>query len=151
MRFSLLLIPLMLFLAGCADPSKPYLNVEITSSVQPATVNEAYQQRNAAVAPMRLICIDPIRLTTTTASLRRQQIAGIRNVSAGNDRDKIARGCAARYLPSGYQVIHSRWLETSDHWWVLAQTVRYPAGSIWVTVDPSQARYGRRPIEFLAF
>jgi len=160
MRFLVFLVFLLALplLAACADPSNPNPNVELWMNNEPAQVYELNNQPRPqpvlqvdAIGPKRLICISPVGLTGTVGSITRQQIIGIDNVRWGNDRAEIRDGCSSNWLPSGFQVVHTRWIQTADGWWVLAQTVRYPRGSLWVTVDPLQAQYSRQPIQYRVF
>jgi len=98
--------------------------------------------------PVRLVCLNPDGLISHVNNLARNQIIGI-NYAARNG--KVRWPCDDVQLPVGTVVLHERWVQTRDRWWVLGQTVQYPNGAVMVTVDPLQTSYRRQPMQFLRF
>lgn len=95
--------------------------------------------------PVRLVCMNPDGLVAHVEKLTRNQIIGVRYAALAGE---IKWPCDDVQLPVGTVIYHQRWLQTEDKWWVLAQTVQYPNGSRWVTVDPMQATYHQIPIQW---
>jgi len=104
--------------------------------------NNNRQEKNN---PIRLVCMNPKGLVAHVEKLTRNQIIGVRFVARDGD---IKWPCSDVQLPTGTVLLHERWLQSKDGWYVMAQTVQYPNGSVWVTVDPMQATYYLQPLQF---
>lgn len=99
--------------------------------------------------PWRLVCLKPDGLVEHVGQLTRQQLIGIIYAESAGE---VKWPCDSVRLSVGTTWTgHGRWLRTEDGWWVHALTVRYPNGSIVVTVDPMQAQFRRKPLEFWNF
>jgi hypothetical protein len=98
--------------------------------------------------PIRLVCLNPDGLQKHVRDLTRNQIIGVRHAARAGE---IKWPCDDVQLRVGTKVIHERWLQTEDGWWVLGQTIQYPNGSVVVTVDPLQATYHLQPLQFKRF
>jgi len=94
---------------------------------------------------VRLVCFNPDGLIAHVKKLTRNQIIGVRFAALNGE---IKWPCDDVQLPVGTALLHERWLQTKDEWWVMAQTIQYPNGSVWVTVDPMQATYYLQPLQF---
>jgi hypothetical protein len=92
--------------------------------------------------------MNPDALRVHAAKLTRNQILGVRHAARDGE---IKWPCDDVQLSVGTQVLHERWIQTEDKWWVMAQTVQFPGGSVWVTVDPMQATYHLKPVQFLRY
>jgi hypothetical protein len=95
--------------------------------------------------PVRLVCFNPNGLIAHVERLTREQIIGVRFAALDGE---IKWPCDDVQLPTGTVLLHERWLQSKDGWYVMAQTVQYPNGSVWVTVDPMQATYYLQPLQF---
>jgi hypothetical protein len=98
--------------------------------------------------PVRLVCFHFQALQEHVDRLTRNQIIGVRHAARDGD---IQWPCDDVQLPVGTILLHERWLQTRDNWWVLGQTVQYPGGSQWVTVDPIQKTYLSPPSNYLRY
>lgn len=114
-------------------------------AVSPASAWELKITRPEVSGPVRLVCLNPEGLQEHVKRLTRMQIIGIR--AAAHDRE-VKWPCDDVQIPVGSTVIHTRWLKTSDGWWIQAETIQYPGGSVMVTANPFIAQFGRKPIEF---
>jgi len=108
----------------------------------------AQAERIERAGPIRLVCMNPDGLYAHLERLTRNQIIGVRFAARNG---QIKWPCSDVQLPTGTVIVQDRWLQTKDEWWVLAQTVRYPNGSLWVTVDPMQATYHQKPVQWKCY
>ena len=108
----------------------------------------AQAERIERAGPVRLVCMNPEGLYAHVEKLTRNQIIGVRYAALDGE---IKWPCDDVQLPVGITVLHERWLQTEDRWWVLAQTIEYPNGAVWVTVDPMQATYHQKPIQWRCY
>lgn len=90
------------------------------------------------VGPVRLVCFHSDALQEHVGRLTRNQIIGVRHAAIDGE---IQWPCDDVQLPVGTTLLREHWLQTKDGSWVLGQTISYPNGSMWATVDPLQAAY----------